>query len=76
MPLHTSFITAEKIGSIPISGGAAESAADVDTTFGAVNIGGLFGSPASSTGGANQFVLPAIILAVVVLGVFALRRKR
>ena len=53
-----------------ITGGAAESTSTA--TFGATNIGGLFGTPTG--GAASQFVLPAIVLAVVILGVFALRK--
>lgn len=73
MPLHTSLITAGAGSSIPITGGAAESG-DINTVveaFGPVNIGGLGGS-ATSAGG---FLMPALVIGAIVLGVFFLRRK-
>lgn len=61
-------------GAIPITGGAATSGdiGPTDIGFGPVNIGGLFGSDASS---ANQFVLPLLIIGGIVLGVILLRRR-
>ncbi len=58
-----------------ITGGAA-TAGDIFTTtdldFGPVNVGGLFGSGASSE---NGFLLPAIVLGVALVA-FAFLRKR
>lgn len=62
-------------GAIPITGGSAESGdifSDVGG-FGPVNIGGVFDSGASSS---NQFLLPALIIGGIILGVVFLRRRR
>jgi hypothetical protein len=62
-------------GAIPITGGAA-TAGDIsgatDVGFGPVNIGGVFGSEASSTG---QFTLPLLIIGAIILGAIFLRRR-
>lgn len=59
-------------GAIPITGGAATSGdVGTDVRFAPVNVGGLFGSSAQS---GNQFLLPAIIVAVGLV-LFSMRKK-
>jgi hypothetical protein len=59
-----------------ITGGAATSGdvrSDVGVGFGPVNIGGLFGSGASSD--ANKFLIPALIAGGVLLAFLFFKRK-
>lgn len=76
MPFHTSLITAGAGSSIPITGGAATSgdAFSGDVRFGAVNIGGLFGSPASSTGGG--LLIPIALAGAAALAAIWIFRRR
>ena len=63
-------------GAIPITGGSAESgdiSGATDVGFGPVNIGGVFGSGATS---ANPLILPIVIVGVIILGAVFLRRRR
>lgn len=76
MPVHGAFISAGAGSSIPITGGAATVGdVGVDTRFGPVNVGGLFGSPAGDTATRNLFI-PAVLFGVaLVTAAFIFRRR-
>lgn len=59
-------------GAIPITGGAATAGSiGTDVRFAPVNVGGLFGSNATSS---KSLLLPAIVVAVAIIGFMALRK--